>query len=146
LKQIRDRQIPPQTAPRQIPPSSRTASGKKTTPVHTDESALEIDWPALYRNPKSLLPELKPEDKGSYFIMRCPVCGHREAYMYNDNPGHIRCNRQNNCGNTIAVFDYVHQREHHENRWETVVYLHEQAGLKPPILREKHLKRLSRRL
>ena len=57
--------------------------------------------------------------------------------MYNDNPGHIRCNRQNNCGNTIAVFDYVHQREHHENRWETVVYLHEQAGLKPPILRAK---------
>ena len=61
------------------------------------------------------LRELEAVSHGSYYIARCPECGHREAFIYLDdiikhqsNPEHkiaIRCNRLNKCGKTTYIED-----------------------------------------
>lgn len=56
------------------------------------------------------LPELNPKDKGGYYVLDCPECGdkgHGKAYVYKDNRGYIRCNRRNECGKTLSLWDYV---------------------------------------
>ena len=40
---------------------------------------------------------LQPIDKGRYWLMRCPACGRREAYLYKGSCT-LRCNRLNKCG------------------------------------------------
>lgn len=52
---------------------------------------------------------LEPEDKGSYFIVRCPACGHKESYLYKKS-NKIQCNRGNKCGATHVLSDLL--REH----------------------------------
>jgi len=94
----------------------------------------DVEWADLFRNLpiSSLLYELNPTDKGNHYEVKCPNCGQKEAYIYKNNQGVISCNRKDNCGNTTKVFDYINQRENHATRWDTVIYLHEQAGLEPP--------------
>lgn len=53
-----------------------------------------------------LFPELRPEDKGDYFLMYCPECGHKEAFLYKTGSS-ITCNRRDKCGYRISVFDYL---------------------------------------
>lgn len=61
------------------------------------------------------LEELEARNHGDYWIVRCPVCGRKEAYIYRDDvikhqknskfkiP--IRCNRLNKCGKTSYIED-----------------------------------------
>ena len=54
-------------------------------------------------NIKEYLTNANAIDCGEYYILTCPKCHHREAYMYKDDIGKkkqipIRCNRLNNCG------------------------------------------------
>ena len=53
-----------------------------------------------------LFPELRPEDKGDYFLMYCPECGHKEAFLYKSG-SNITCNRRDKCGFHISIFDYL---------------------------------------
>lgn len=56
------------------------------------------------------LVELEAVEHGSYFIVKCPICGYKEAFLYKDDlEKHkrnalfripIRCNRLNKCGKT----------------------------------------------
>lgn len=68
-------------------------------------------------NLESLLNDLDATLAGDYYILRCPVCGKREAYLYLDdikkyyeNNNHqipIRCNRLNKCGETSYLNDNI---------------------------------------
>ena len=53
-----------------------------------------------------LFPELRPEDKGDYFLLYCPECGHKEAFLYKKGSA-ITCNRRDKCGYRISVYDYL---------------------------------------
>jgi len=48
---------------------------------------------------KDLGPENKKNENGKWYVLcNCPVCGEKEAYLYNNN--HIiYCNRKDKCGN-----------------------------------------------
>ena len=54
----------------------------------------------------SLIPELEPIDKGKYFILICPYCQKKEAYMKKTSY-HINCNRLNKCGAHISLWEYL---------------------------------------
>jgi len=72
-----------------------------------------IDWRALKREILHRLPldrvlsKLNPKDKGAYYVMDCPACGEpQRAFLYKGT-GYISCNRRNNCGSNISVFDFL---------------------------------------
>lgn len=66
-------------------------------------------------NLEKKLSELEARSHGDYWIVRCPACGHKEAYIYVDDvekhqksPSFkipIRCNRLNKCGKTSYLED-----------------------------------------
>jgi len=49
---------------------------------------------------------LEPTDKNKYFLIRCPACNHKEAFLYKDSTS-IICNRRNKCGYTEDLFDFL---------------------------------------
>ena len=59
--------------------------------------------------------DLAPQDKGRYFLVNCPECGHREAFLYK-NGVQIQCNRVSKCGITINLWDYVQQKNGFSNQ------------------------------
>ncbi|MEM7495131.1 MAG: DnaB-like helicase C-terminal domain-containing protein [Myxococcota bacterium] len=61
-------------------------------------------YPAL--DPALVLQDLAPRDKGRYYVVRCPKCDKREAYIYKDG-FMLRCNRLNKCGYTTLLIDYL---------------------------------------
>jgi DNA primase catalytic core len=88
-------------------------------------------YPRLDR--EQLLSELNPEKHGSYYLLTCPKCNKREAYIY-DNKVHITCNRLNNCSYSTSLWDYLQERNGLSNR-ETLVELAKMAGVN---LNESH--------
>ena len=74
-----------------------------------------------------VLSDLQPVDKGSYFILACPACGKREAYIYKGG-GRIRCNRLNKCGYSANLCSYLQMR-FHLSRSEAFGKLAELAGM-----------------
>lgn len=69
----------------------------------------------------NVLQDLYARDKGSYYQVRCPVCGEREAYVYKSRLNDIkekksstlfvRCSRLNNCGQTSKISNVVWDEE-----------------------------------
>lgn len=49
---------------------------------------------------------LEPTDKGQYFLIRCPVCGKKEMFLYKTSRKMI-CNRRNKCGAEIDLKDFL---------------------------------------
>ncbi|MBC7474394.1 MAG: toprim domain-containing protein, partial [Candidatus Sericytochromatia bacterium] len=85
-------------------------------------------YPRLDRS--QLLAEFNPEKSGSYYLLNCPNCNKREAYIY-DNKTHINCNRLNNCSYSKSIWDYVQERNGFTNR-ETLVELARLSGVNLP--------------
>lgn len=54
------------------------------------------------------LRDLHPQDRGDYYMLTCPMCGRREAYIYKGST-HFRCNRANKCGFSFSVWQHVQQ-------------------------------------
>lgn len=64
---------------------------------------------------KEILHQLNATPLGDYYILICPVCGRKEAYLYvddiikfqkdNSHKIPIRCNRLNKCGHTSYLND-----------------------------------------
>jgi len=50
--------------------------------------------------------DLYPEDKGLYFKIKCPSCGHKEAFIYKNN-FIISCSRKNKCGFSGSIEDLI---------------------------------------
>lgn len=81
-------------------------------------------------NKAELFSELNPEKSGSYYLLDCPSCNKREAYIYDDKI-HINCNRLNNCGYSKSIWDYVQERNGFSNQ-ETLSELARLAGINLP--------------
>jgi len=69
----------------------------------------------------SALEELQPQDKGSYYLVTCPGCKKREAFIYKGSKA-IICNRKNECKYKASLWDYV-QQKHRINDRETLIEL-----------------------
>lgn len=50
--------------------------------------------------------ELEPRDKGGYYLLICPNCRKREAYIYKGGT-RIICSRRDKCGFSQSVWDYA---------------------------------------
>ncbi len=83
----------------------------------------------------SLIPELYIKTKPTYYLLRCPVCGKKEAYMPIKNgiiKPYIACNRKNRCGIVISLFEYL-KTFHNLSKKETFSLLKNNAGIKEDI-------------
>lgn len=68
-------------------------------------------------NLQEKLRDLDAKCNGDYWIVRCPICGHREAFIYLDDVDKhkskptfkipIRCNRLNKCGKTSYINNII---------------------------------------
>jgi 5S rRNA maturation endonuclease (ribonuclease M5) len=60
----------------------------------------------------SLIPELYIKTRPTYHLVKCPVCGKKEAYIPIKEgiiKPYIICNRKNKCGAVISLFKYLKQ-------------------------------------
>jgi 5S rRNA maturation endonuclease (ribonuclease M5) len=61
----------------------------------------------------SLIPELYIKTRPTYHLVKCPVCGKKEAYIPIKEgiiKPYIVCNRKNKCGAVISLFNYLKQK------------------------------------
>jgi DNA primase catalytic core len=63
-------------------------------------------YPALDRG--MVFSKLNPSDKGSYYLLDCPRCHKREAFIYKDGFS-LSCNRLNHCGHSESIIQFVAQ-------------------------------------
>lgn len=68
--------------------------------IYQSEILPNIDW-------EQELSELSPLKKSDHYILTCPQCQKREAFLY-PNTGMIACNRKNNCGYKEPFLTYKH--------------------------------------
>lgn len=86
------------------------------------------------------LADLAPQDKGAYYLLTCPACGKREAFVYKDGT-RITCNRRENCGLSQSLWDYVQGSRKLSNQ-ETLRELAKLAGYTLPDLGPDDLGRI----
>jgi DNA primase len=88
------------------------------------------------------LTDLAPQDKGAYYLLTCPACGKREAFVYKDGT-RITCNRRENCGLSQSLWNYVQGSRKLSNQ-ETLRELAKLAGYTLPDLDPEAVERLER--
>jgi len=76
--------------------------------------------------------DLKPEDKGKYYVLNCPKCGKKKAFIYKTGI-HLKCNRLNECGYSQSLWDYIQDTKGLSNQ-ETLRELARLAGYTLPKL------------
>lgn len=86
------------------------------------------------------LADLAPQDKGAYYLLTCPACGKREAFVYKDGT-RITCNRRENCGFSQSLWNYVQGSRKLSNQ-ETLRELARLAGYPLPDLGPDDLGRI----
>lgn len=85
------------------------------------------------------LADLGPQDKGDYFLLTCPDCRKREAFIYKAGE-YITCNRRNKCGFSQSLWDYIQGSRHLTNQ-ETLKELARLANFTLPDLDPESLDR-----
>lgn len=90
-----------------------------------EEIYQSLDW-------AEALAELEPRDKGNYYLLVCPNCRKREAYIYKGGTW-IICNRRDKCGFSQSLWDYVQGSRRLTNQ-ETLRELARLAGYQLPEL------------
>jgi len=61
-------------------------------------------------NRADALTELNPKERGHYVYLTCPSCQQQTAYI-SQQGYYIYCNRQNNCGYTNGLVEYITERD-----------------------------------
>jgi len=89
------------------------------------------------------LADLKPQDKGGYYLLTCPKCGGREAYIYKAGAPRLVCNRRDKCGLNQSLWDYIQGAKGLDNR-ETLQELARFSGFELPALGPDALERIER--
>lgn len=108
----------------------------------TTNDLLEYEiYPKLNR--AEALPELEPQDKGKTFLLKCPACDKRDAFIYKDGYA-IKCNRVNNCGYSSSLWDYIKERDS-LTQAETLKKLARIAGVTLPERGEINTEEIERR-
>lgn len=88
------------------------------------------------------LADLEPQDKGSHYLLICPNCRKREAYIYKDGT-RLFCNRRDKCGFSQSLWDYVQGSRKLTNQ-ETLRELARLAGYRLPELDSETVERIER--
>jgi DNA primase catalytic core len=98
----------------------------------TDTAAL-LDVIYSQLDVETALSELEPKKRGKYYQVLCPACQDksRSGYIY-EGGRYIGCNRQNKCGQSITVWDYIANRDSHQTAQETLQALARLAGYELP--------------
>lgn len=89
---------------------------------------------------REVIPELQPQDKGQYYLLICPDCGKREAYLYKDGK-QIKCNRANNCRYSKSLWDYLQAKNSYSNK-EVLEYLARITGYPLPELESEAIEKV----
>ncbi len=76
--------------------------------------------------------DLEPRDKGKYYLLTCPQCGKKEAFLYKTGI-YIKCNRLNQCGHSESLWDHIQSTKGLTNQ-ETLKELSRLAGYALPEL------------
>jgi len=74
---------------------------------------LEEIYPRLDR--AQAVGSLNPRDKGNYYLLTCPKCKKRGAYLYKTGVV-IKCNRLNECKYSISLWDYIQETKDLSNQ------------------------------
>jgi DNA primase len=88
------------------------------------------------------LAELDPKDEGDYYVLNCPNCGKREAYIYKSWT-RLFCNRRDKCGFSQSLWDYVQSSRKLTNQ-ETLRELARLAGYTLPDQDQASIERAER--
>ncbi len=101
----------------------------------------------LALNRENLLSELNPKRRnsanGEYLELDCPSCEKRgRAFIYATGI-YITCNRRENCGYSMSLWDYLQQKEGLSNQ-ETLKRLAHIAGVDLPALSEGAIVKIER--
>ena len=100
------------------------------TPIKSDTGLL-LD--AIYDRLDVIdaLPELEPRKTGQAYMLKCPLCDKKKAFIYEG--GHvITCNRRNDCGYSSTLWDYVAKRDNLTTSQETLQALAKLSGYTLP--------------
>lgn len=73
---------------------------------------------------------LNPEDRGDYFKVICPSCGHKEAFVYKNNRM-IICSRRNRCNYVRDIIEYA--KEEGKLRKEVIKSMSPQVNKKEEV-------------
>ena len=67
---------------------------------------------------ESLLSELNPKNKTTYYSLTCPVCGKKEAYIPKKTilKPYIVCNRANKCAYKSSIWNYLKSSRNLSNK------------------------------
>jgi len=76
------------------------------------------------------LSELNPIEKADRYVVECPECNKKEAYIYKGSSW-INCNRQNKCGYSGSLWDYIQTRDTLDPH-NTLLKLGELSGVEIP--------------
>lgn len=89
------------------------------------------------------LEALNPQDKGDHYLLTCPACGKREAFIYKAGTPRLVCNRRDKCGLNQSLWDYIQGSRGLDKR-ETLQELARLAGFELPALGPDALERIER--
>ncbi len=56
-----------------------------------------------YDSIDEMVGSLVAKEKRNYFLCTCPSCGANEAFLYKNNLKFLKCNRENNCGESFMI-------------------------------------------
>lgn len=87
-------------------------------------------YPNLDAVERGLLDDLTPVRAGKAYKLNCPACGQRHRAFYYPGSGVLHCNRRNECGKTVSLWDIL-QQQNLSNR-EILVRLCDAAGVPLP--------------
>jgi len=76
--------------------------------------------------------ELEAQNKGDYYLVKCPNCGKKEAYIYK-NSMNIVCNRKNKCNYQNTLWNYLKEKYFYSDK-EVFTILCKMAGKSPSDL------------
>ena len=79
-----------------------------------------------------IIKNLDPIEKNTHYIITCPNCGKKEAYL-SKNSNYIECSPKNNCLFSISLWDYF-QKENRFSNEETFEELARLANFTLPLI------------
>ena len=87
----------------------------------------------IYKNldPMTALSELEPRKTGQAYMLKCPQCDKKRAFIYEGGRA-ITCNRRNECGYSSTLWDYLANKDGHTTAQETLQALAKLSGYTLP--------------
>ena len=87
----------------------------------------------IYKNldPMTALSELEPRKTGQAYMLKCPQCDKKRAFIYKGGRA-ITCNRRNECGYSSTLWDYLANKDGHTTAQETLQALAKLSGYTLP--------------